>query len=298
MNNAHPGLPELEYVKPGSLEEASRFLVQHAGESRPFLGATDCIVRIRDGAWTPKYMVDVKGLSGTTGVSFDPHSGLTIGAAVPMNKVAAHPDVQRVYPLLVEATHWVASYQLRSRATIVGNICNASPAGDTIGAAMVLDGSLRVFGPSGERTEPLANFFKGPGKTNLQPGDIATSLHLPIPPAGGAGRYLKLGRNKLGDLAIVGVTVFAYPDSSAASGYRFRIALASVAPVPLRATAAEEILASQPISEAVIAEAADAAMNAVRPIDDNRGSARYRKLMVRNLTRNGVMDVWTRVRQA
>jgi carbon-monoxide dehydrogenase medium subunit len=125
MHNPHPGLPELDYVKPASLEEASRFLVEHTGESRPFLGGTDCIVRIRDGAWTPKYMVDVKGLDGMKTLSFDPDQGLTIGAAVPMNKVAAHPDVKKFYPGLVEAIQWVASYQLRSRATIVGNICNA-----------------------------------------------------------------------------------------------------------------------------------------------------------------------------
>ena len=149
MHNPHPGLPELDYVKPASLEEASRFLVEHAGEARPFLGGTDCIVRIRDGAWTPKYMVDVKGLEGMKALSFDPQKGLTIGAAVPMNKVAAHPDVQQHYPGLVEACHWVASYQLRSRATIVGNICNASPAGDTIGASILYGGVLKVFGPTG-----------------------------------------------------------------------------------------------------------------------------------------------------
>jgi CO/xanthine dehydrogenase FAD-binding subunit len=296
MHNPHPGLPELDYVKPASLEEASRFLTAHAGEARPFLGATDCIVRLRDGAWKAKYLVDVKGLDGTRKLEFDPQKGLTIGAAVSMNEVSAHPDVQHVYPMLVEACHWVASYQLRSRATIVGNICNASPAGDTIGAAMLYDGVLKVFGPNGYRDEPLAGFFKGPGRTTLQPGDIAVSLFLPLPPAGHFARYIKLGRNRLGDLAIVGVTVLGYPDRSAPSGLRFRIHLASVAPVPLRAVAAEDVLAAKKIDEAAIAEAAQAAMDSCKPIDDTRGSARYRKLMVRNLTRSAVTAVWTKIR--
>lgn len=298
MNNAHPGLPDfVEYIKPGSLQEASQFLVQHAGESRPFLGGTDCIVRIRDGAWKTRYLVDVKGLDGTQTISFDPQKGLTIGAGVPMNKVSAHTDVQKNYPGLVEACHWVASYQLRSRATIVGNICNASPAGDTIGASMLYQGVLRVFGSDGYREEPLSTFFKGPGKTTLQPGDIAVSVSFPLPPPDHSVRYLKLGRNRLGDLAIVGVTVSGYPDGSAASGYRFGIVLASVAPVPLRVSAVEDLLAAKPIDEAVIAEAAQAAMDSCKPIDDTRGSARYRKLMVRNLTRSAVTDVWTRIRK-
>lgn len=296
MHNPHPGLPELDYVKPASLEEASRFLVEHAGEARPFLGGTDCIVRIRDGAWTPKYMVDVKGLEGMKALSFDPQKGLTIGAAVPMNKVAAAPEVRQHYPGLVEACHWVASYQLRSRATIVGNICNASPAGDTIGASILYGGVLRVFGSRGFREEPLDGFFKGPGKTNLQPGDIAVSLSFPVPHPDHACRYYKLGRNKLGDLAIVGVTVMVVP-ARTPSGYHFGIVLSSVAPIPLRASAAEAVLAAKKIDEAVIAEAAQAAMDGCKPINDTRGSAAYRKQMVRNLTRNGLMDVWTKVRK-
>ena len=298
MNNAHPGLPDfVEYVKPGSLQEASQFLIQHAGEARPFLGGTDCIVRMRDGAWKTKYLVDVKGLDGTQAIVFDPQKGLTIGAGVSMNRVSAHTDVQKTFPGLVEACHWVASYQLRSRATIVGNVCNASPAGDTIGASILYQGRLRVFGSGGYRDEPLSNFFKGPGKTTLQPGDIAVSISFPLPSPDHSARYLKLGRNRLGDLAIVGVTVLGCPDAACASGYRFGIVLASVAPVPLRVPAAEDLLASKPIDEALIAEAAQAAMDSCKPIDDTRGSARYRKLMVRNLTRSGVMDVWNKIRK-
>jgi carbon-monoxide dehydrogenase medium subunit len=259
------------------------------------MGGTDCFVRIRDGVMKQAYMVDVKGLEGMKDISFDPIRGLTIGAAVNMNRVTCHTDIVENYPLLAEAARTVASYQLRTRATIVGNICNASPAGDTIGACLAYDGQLKIHGVDGERTESLSNFFKGPGRTTLKPGDIVTSIFFPIPPVGAVGKYIKLGRNKLSDLSIVGVTVMGYPDGNTASGYSFRIALASVAPVPLRTTAAEETLAHKPLTEETIAEAAQAAMDAATPIDDVRGSARYRKYMVRNLTREGITYVWNRL---
>lgn len=292
-----PGLPEFDYIKPASLAEASHFLAEHVGQARPFMGGTDTFVRMRDGFWTEKYIVDVKNLDGMSQITFDPAAGLTIGAAVNMNRVVVSPEVQQFYPVLAEAAHTVASYQLRTRATLVGNICNASPAGDTIGACLVLEGSLRVHGVNGVRLESLSSFFRGPGKTVLKPGDIVTAIVFPIPPQNYAAKYIKLGRNAIGDLAIVGVTALGYPDSSAASGYRFRLALASVAPIPLRPTPAETILAERPINESTIAEAAAAAMEASTPIDDVRGSARYRKLMVRNLTRQAITEVWERIKK-
>jgi CO/xanthine dehydrogenase FAD-binding subunit len=296
MNNAHPGLPEFDYIKPATLPEASQFLAQHKGESRPFMGGTDTIVRMRDGFWKDKYLVEVKHFEGMTSIKFDPASGLTIGAATPMNQVAANPDVRKYYPLLAEAANSVASYQLRNRATIVGNICNASPAGDTTGASIVLDGVLTVHGVNGVRSEALKNFFLGPGKTVLSPGDIVTAISYPIPPKGWAGKYIKLGRNALSDLSIVGVTVMGYPDATSSSGYRFRLALASVAPVPFIPTAAEAVLADKPLSDATLDEAAAAAMDACTPIDDVRSSARYRKLMVRNLTRKALAEVWAKIK--
>ncbi len=295
MVTPHPGLPEFDYVKPASLAEASRFLAEHAGEARPFSGGTDTFVRMRDGFWKDKYLVDVKHLDGLNTLTFDRAGGLTIGAAVNLNRLSAAPEVRAHYPVLAEAAHTVASYQLRSRATLAGNVCNASPAGDTVGACLVLEGELLVHGVDGARREPLTGFFRGPGKTALKPGDIVTALHFPVPPAGHAARYLKLGRNAIGDLAIVGVTALGYRDPQAPSGYRFRIALASVAPTPLRAAQAERLLAEKPLGEAVLREAAEAAMAAARPIDDVRGGAHYRRLMVRNLTRQALTDVWQRL---
>ncbi len=288
MISAHPGLPEFDYVRPATLTEASQFLASHDGEARPFSGGTDSFVRMRDGFFTPKYLVDIKALEGTSILSFDPQKGITIGAAVPMNRVAALPEANKYYPILVEAVKSVASYQLRNRATIVGNICNASPAGDTIGATLVYNGILNVHGLDGRKSIPVREFFTGPGKNVLKPGDIVLSITLPIPPTGHAGKYLKLGRNRLSDLAIVGVTVLGTKDSATKSGYRFSIAVASVAPTPAILTKAEEVLAEKKLTPETIIEAAQAAMDSVKPIDDVRGSATYRRYMVRNLVRRAL----------
>jgi len=296
--NVHPGLPKFEYIVPESLEDASQFLSDNPQQARPFMGGTDIFVRMRDGVWSYQYLVDVKKLDGMGDIHYDPVGGLTIGAAVNMNQVIACEPSREHYPLLVEAASRVASYQLRSRATIAGNICNASPAGDTIGACLLLDGILQVHGVKGTRQEPLVSFFLGPGKTRLEPGDILTAIRLPVPPKGMAGKYLKLGRNKSGDLAIVGVSAVGYPDDTLASGYRFKLALASVAPVPLIVEQVEVLLSEEKITEEKLAKAAQIAMQACTPIDDVRGGARYRKMMVRNLSFNALLDVWNQLESA
>jgi CO/xanthine dehydrogenase FAD-binding subunit len=296
--NSHPTLPEFDYIRPETLADASQFLAQHPAEARPFLGGTDVFVRMRDGFLTPKFLVDVKNLDGTNDLRFDPQAGLSLGAAVNMNRVIASPDVRSHYPLLAEACRSVASYQLRTRATVVGNICNASPAGDTIGACLVLDGALHIHGMGGPRQEPLAAFFLGPGKTSLKPGDIVTAIHFPLPPKGCTGTYLKLGRNRLSDLSIVGVTELGTPDAGLRSGFRFRLALASVAPVPLIVPEVEKYLAEHAITPETIDDAARLASEACAPIDDIRGSARYRKLMVRNLTHRALSEVWKKLEKS
>jgi carbon-monoxide dehydrogenase medium subunit len=291
--DAHPELPAFDYIRPASLQEASRFLAQHAGEARPLLGGTDIFVRMRDGIWRDRYLVDVKRLDGMDELRYNPGKGLSVGAAVNMNRVLSSPDVQKHYPLLAEACRSVASYQLRTRATVVGNICNASPAGDTIGACLTLGGVLNVHGVDGYRQVPLSSFFLGPGKTVLKSGDIVTSIQFPALPDGAAGKYIKLGRNTKSDLAIVGVTALGYPDPGLSSGYRFQVALASVAPVPLLVAEVPEFLGTHPAGVEAFKQAARLAENACNPIDDVRGSARYRKAMVRRLTEKALISIWT-----
>jgi CO/xanthine dehydrogenase FAD-binding subunit len=290
---ARPGLPSFEYVRAGTPNEVTRLMVKHGKKARILSGGTDLFARMRNGDIRPRILVDVKHLPGARDVAFYAEgAGLTIGAAVTMNQVARHPDIQAHYPLLAEAASAVASYPLRNRATLGGNLCNASPCADTAPAALVLNGRVVLYGPDGERDMPAGEFFLGPGKTALRAGEFMQALHIPVPPAGSAGRYLKLGRNKAGDLAIVGVAVLGFPDVTAPSGYRFHIALASVAPVPLRVPGAEELLSTDPPGEESFALAAERATGATAAIDDVRASAAYRRAMVRTLTLRGLRDVW------
>jgi carbon-monoxide dehydrogenase medium subunit len=250
---------------------------------------------MREGIVRPKTVVDLKHLPGMRDIKYDRSDGLYVGAAATMNEIASHPDLSSHYPLLAEAAKSVASYQLRNRATIGGNLCNASPCADTAPAVLVLEGSFVIQGPDGERVVPADEFATGPGETVLKAGDFVTALQLPVPPEGAAGTYIKLSRSKLGDLAIVSVAVFGYPDAAASSGYRFRIALGAVAPVVLRAPAAENLLSSEPLNEETLLLAAQKAMETASPIDDVRGGAAYRGEMVRNLTLRGLRTVWDRM---
>lgn len=289
-----PGLPSFDYIKPVSPAEVTKLLLKRNGNARLFMGGTDVFVRMRDGFFAPQFLIDVKRLPGMTAIKFSKRAGLTIGAGADMNTIARHPAVIENYPLLVEAIDAVASYQLRTRATMGGNLCNASPAADTAPAALVLSANLVLHGRRGERVVPIEKFFLGPGKTAMKPGEFLLRIEIPPLPAqrGAVGRYLKLGRNAHGDLAIVGVAVLGYPNKKAKSGFSFRIALASVAPTPIRVPNAEKILSASPITSETIQAAADAAMETAKPIDDVRSSAEYRKAMVRALTKRAVTEIW------
>jgi carbon-monoxide dehydrogenase medium subunit len=283
-------------VRAKALNEVHRLLEEHGEAARLLMGGTDLFVRMRDGFISPQIVVDVKHLPGMRDILYDDRAGLTVGAAATMNEVAGHSEVQAHYRLLAEAANSVASYQLRNRATLGGNLSNGSPAADTAPATLLLEGRIVLYGQNGEREVPVDEFFLGPGKTAMQAGELMMAVRFPVPPAGSAGRYLKLGRNKAGDLAIAGVAVFGFPDGTT-SGYRFRIGLASVAPVPLRALKAEEVLATSPPGEDAFALAAEKAMSAASPINDVRASAAYRRAMVRNLTLRGLREVWEQLRK-
>ncbi len=292
---ARPGLPSFDYVRADTPDDVVRLLQAHGEAARLLMGGTDLFVQLRDGAIRPRIVVDVKHLPGMRDVVYAHHTGLTVGAAVTMNQVARHPDILAHYSVLAEAANSVASYQLRNRATIGGNLCNASPCANTAPATLVLEGRIALYGPEGEREVPAAEFFLGPGETAMQADELMMAIRFPTPPTGAVGRYLQLGRNRAGDLSIVGVAILGFPDGTAPSGYRFRIALASVAPVPLRVPEAGAVLATHPPGEDAFILAAEKAMEAASPIDDVRASAAYRRAMVRNLTLRGLREVWGRL---
>jgi carbon-monoxide dehydrogenase medium subunit len=267
-------------------------MVESDGAARLLMGGTDLLVRMREGTLCPQTLIDVKGLPGMRDLIYDPGQGLAVGAAVTMNELARRPEVLAHYPLLAEAAHSVASYQLRNRATVGGNLCNASPCADLAPASLVLEGRVVLIGLAGERTVPVGSFFLGPGQAALEADEIMIALEVPAPPAGSVGRYLKLGRNRAGDLALVSVAVLGYPDEAAPSGFGFRIALGSVAPVPLLVEEAGAVLAQRVEGEERLRLAAQKAVEAASPIDDVRASAAYRRAMVHNLVLRGLREVW------
>jgi carbon-monoxide dehydrogenase medium subunit len=291
---ARPGLPSFDYVRASTADQVVRLLEEHRQAARLLMGGTDLFPQMRDGALQPDIVVDVKHLPGMRDVIFERGQGLTVGAAVTMNEIARHPAVQAHYALLAEAASAVGSYQVRNRATIGGNLCNASPCADTALAALVLEGRVVLNGPGGEREVPVEAFFLGPGQTALGAAEFVTAVRFPPPVRGACGRHLKLSRNKLGDLSLVSVAVWGFPDGTA-SRYQFRIGLGAVAPTVVRARQAEQALAAGPPGEEALALAAERARRAASPIDDVRASAGYRRAMVHNLTVRGLREVWARL---
>ncbi len=278
-----------DYVKPRSLEEASALLAEHNGDARPMAGMTDLLIRIERGFFHPKMVVDVKALPGMRDLLVVRNGDLRIGAAVTMNEVALNPLVRDGWPLLAEGCQSVASYQLRNRATLGGNVCNASPAADSVPALLCYDASVHIFGPDGDRRLPLSEFITGPGRTALKRGELLTGITVPFYRSS-AGQFLKLGRTAVGDISLMNVAVLGWPDAEMPSGSQWRIALGSVAPTVIRAPEAERLLAAN-TSPAGIEAAAQAAAAAARPIDDIRATAAYRTAMVRVLTGRGVAHV-------
>jgi len=225
-------------------------------------------------------------------INFDKKKGLSVGAAVTLNQLSIHPDVQTHFGILSQSADTVGNYQLRNRATLGGNLCNASPSADMAPAAMIYECRTCLAGPDGERELDLADFLLGPGKTGLKPSEFLTAVRFPTPPPGVVGRYLKLGRSKMGDLAIVGIAVLGFPDSEVPSGFRFRIGINSTAPTPYRVPQAEELLTKNPITEEIMHQSAEEAMKVSAPIEDVRATALYQKKMVRNLTFKALKEVW------
>ena len=297
-----PTLQPFDYVVPTDYAEASALLAQGTGVARAFMGGTDLLIRIRGGFVRPERVVDLKHLPGIRDIEQSPHGWLVIGAACTMNQVAGHPTVQAHYDLLAQACNSVASYQLRNRATLGGNICNASPAADTAPALYCLNAVAEVFGPHGSRRVPISEFFRGPGKSALESGEFLTAIHLPPAPIQNAAAFNKLGRTKIGDISMVSVAVYCRTmdhrpstlegnsPSSTVDGRGWAIALGSVGPTPLRAPEAEAALAADTSPEGV-KRAADLAAAAAKPIDDIRASATYRRAMVAVLVRRGIEAV-------
>lgn len=270
------------YHAPSTLREAARLLADGDG-AQPLAGGTDLIPQMKAGLRSPSMVVDLKRIPELNRLEFDPKKGLTVGAGASCTKIADFGPVGTHYPMLGYACRLIGSVQIQNRASLGGNVCNAAPSADGIPPLLCLNAVAHIYGPAGRRKVPIHEFFVGPGKTVLVPGEILVSLHVPVPPRRSAGAYLRFTPRDEMDIAVAGVGSLVAMDPRGRCK-EARIALGAVAPTPIRATEAEAFLKGKRLDDAAILEAGHLAAAASRPISDVRGSRDYRRHLVQVLT--------------
>ena len=278
-------MARFEYLEASTLRQALTMLKRYGDEARLVAGSTDFLVRWRTGFWSPQYVINIQHIPALARISYSSRQGLRVGALTTVQELADHPQVRANYPALATGAASFAGVQIRNLATVGGNICNASPAGDTLPALLVFDTQCRVAGPQGERWIPLDQFFVGPGRTALHPGEILAEIQLP-PPVGNTGSiYIKHSPRGAMDIAMLGVASLVTVDRRSNVCQEARIALGAVAPTPIRARSAEALLRGQAITPDLLDAVAAEAQRIATPIDDVRGTASYRRAVVGALTR-------------
>lgn len=284
-----------EYFEPQTLDEAVALLHRLDGQADVLAGGTDLLVEIKEHLRAPDYVVNIKKIPGLDYLRYDEQTGLRIGPVTTVRMVETSPLIQEKYAGLAEAARQLGSIQVRNRATVAGNLCRASPAADTAPPLIADGATVRLYGPQGERTVLLEQFFIGPGQTILAPNELLVEIAVPGPPPHTGKVYIKHGRRKAMELAVVGVAVSLTLSGDTCADVR--IALGAVAPTPLRVPQAERRLRGMVVNSAAIAAAAEAAREAARPISDVRGSAAYRRELVYVLTKRAVEVALQRARE-
>ena len=287
---------DVEYLEPETLEEALRLLSKHKGAARVLVsGGTDLLVPLKKGKVLPRYVINMQGIPDLNLISYDDSQGLRIGALATIDAVATSPIIRRNFSLLAQAAAALGTPQIRNRATIGGNLCNASPSAEMAPALLVLETRLKMRGADGERIVPLEEFFVGPGKTVLKSDEILTEIQVPDLPPQSAGVYLRQTVRKALDLAIVGVAVLITLQGDTIQDAR--IALGAVAPVPMRARKAEAVLRSKRLNDALLDEAGLVASGEASPITDIRSSAEYRRKMIQVLVARAIKQAVGLIKQ-
>lgn len=272
----------VRYEAPQSVAQAVDLIEADPG-AKVIAGGTDLLVQFRAGVRQPTAFIDVKHIPELVGIAIDDH-GLQLGAATAAAVICEHQAMKHLWPGLVEAAQLIGSIQIQGRATVGGNLCNASPAADTTCALIVNQAQCVIAGPGGERTVAVENFCTGPGKTVLKRGELLVAFRIPRPAARTADAYLRLIPRSEMDIAVVGAGVSLTLDAGGVCTAA-RVAIAAVAPTALVVPQAAQALIGTRIDEAALVRAAQAASVAARPIDDKRGTVAYRRTVVGVLTR-------------
>ncbi|HEX2515158.1 MAG TPA: xanthine dehydrogenase family protein subunit M [Chloroflexota bacterium] len=285
-----------EYASPATVDEAVGLLSGPEGQARPLAGGTDLLVQLRAGRYSLQRVVDVKAIPELNQLRFSLSDGLTLGAAVPCYRIYENAALLAAYPALVDSASILGGIGIQGRASVGGNLCNASPSGDSIPSLIVLGATCDIAGPEGRRQVPVEQFCLAPGLSRLEPGELLVSLHLPPPEPRSGSSYLRfIPRNEM-DIAVVGAAAWIVLGEGGTQIADARVALAAVAPTPLYLEAARGLLVGSDGGAEAIAAAAQAAREAVRPITDMRGSEAQRRHLAGVLTRRAIERALQRAR--
>jgi carbon-monoxide dehydrogenase medium subunit len=287
-------MQSFDYKKVYSLQEAFDAASASKGPSAFLAGGTDLLVQIKEGKKQPRCVIDVKGIHELAGLTLSGDE-LSIGALTSMRTLETSLSASEKVPLLAQTAAKLGSVQVRHRATIGGNLCNASPSADTAPALLCLDARAEISGKTGTRVLGLGSFFLGPGATVLDDGEILTRLKIPLTPHRQGSLYYKLSTRKAMDLAFVGVAVLLELGGNDEIT-KARIALGAVAPTPIRVPSAEALLGGTKLGPEPAREAAELAARSCEPISDHRASAEYRKEMVRELCQQALLAAYRQAR--
>ena len=280
-------MKSFEFFEPTTLAEASRLFAQE--HAQLLAGGTDLVIGMKALTEMPQSVISLQKIAGLIGIARDA-GGVSIGAMTKVRDIEVSEEIQNGYTALAEGAAEIGSIQIRNLATLGGNIAHASPAADTVAALLALDAQVDIASADGERSVPINALFTGPGQTVLTAGEIITQFRLPSPASG--SHYIKHKIREVMDLAFIGVAAAVDMDDGAITSAR--IGLAAVAPTPIRAPEAEELLAGNSLTDTLLAEAGEAAAAACSPISDLRCSAEHRREMVDVLTRRTVKEAVAR----
>ena len=272
-------MKSFEFYEPTTLAEASRlFAEEHA---QLLAGGTDIVIGMKALTETPESVISLQKIPGLTGITTEADNSISIGAMTKVREVEVSGDIQQHHTALAEGASEIGSIQIRNLATIGGNIAHASPAADTVAGLLVADAQVDIASADGERSVSIDELFTGPGQTVLRPGEIITRFRLPSPASG--SHYIKHKIREVMDLAFIGVAAAINMDNGTITDAR--IGLAAVAPTPIRATEAEDLLKGNAPTPELLEQAGEAAAAGCSPISDLRCSAEHRREMVNVLTR-------------
>jgi carbon-monoxide dehydrogenase medium subunit len=285
-----------DYVSANSIAETAALLSNKNGQARILAGGTDLLVQLREGRRRAELLVDVKRIPELTAITYDSQHELRIGAAASCYQICHDPNVAENYPGLVDAISLIGGVQIQSRASLGGNLCNASPAADAIPALIVHEATCLIARPNGSREVAAEHFCTAPGQNCLQSGEFLVSVNLPAPRPNFGAHYLRfIPRNEM-DIAVVGAGAAVTLDESKTRFASARIALGAVAPTPLFVEAAGAFLVGKDITAENIQEAARIAQSAARPISDLRGTAEHRRHLCAVLVRRALEKATHRAR--